>query len=474
MTHLVIDGQQEYRIDNYSVTCDSTPILPGDMTGGAGSMSFGIPDDGAIDGKYGKSASLVIDGGHLTFEQDSVGGFVRTASGNMTGVTVAADTRIALLNVQRMADPYSGTLRGAILYYLGLCGVTANIMVETSLASRVVHYPGWEGNVLDYLKDLCAAQSMELSAVQEKFVFRPIGRRTISLATATAPSWNNDESQLAQNVEIAWYETSAPKAGLIYPLGGWNEDVSVISVDAGATVEMEFLLDPEEDEGIGVSVITIEQPTCVGFVPRNQTDSSVYAVCGKDGLPIPPAQWADAGGSVSVALIPGGFGITVTVVGAAGPTIDEYAPFSIAMSSGPSDTYSSLRLRGTGIFYNRRLLKAETGVTADRASMEDAPTVQSAFINSLTVANTMLQRRIRAHSQPRHSVSFEVGGVFPEEVITSTFFDGGSVIESPLSNPFGNLEGSRFEFRGKTYRIRSITATPGKFQISAENDVSIN
>src|SRR5690606_9021114 len=131
--------------------------------------------------------------------------------------------------------------------------------------------------------------------IGEQYVFRNAIRQAIVSTQSFADwTWQASEGQLAQNIEVAWYDTRPPAAQLIYPAGGWHEGVPVFQVDASEVVEYEIDLtpDPDENGSYGVSATSIVQPVPVDSVLREYNGTaSVYAVSGKDNLPIPAAQW---------------------------------------------------------------------------------------------------------------------------------------------------------------------------------------
>src|SRR5690606_16632030 len=115
------------------------------------------------------------------------------------------------------------------------------------------------------------------------------------------------------------------------------------------------------------------------FVAENYESSSVYTVVGKDGLPIPVDQWVDGGGKVSVEIAEDTRSIILTVTGMAET---EYAPYRLALGSGDSTFYSTLRLVGTGVVFDNKTLTMETSVDPDRVSQEGAPLIDNEHIDT--------------------------------------------------------------------------------------------
>lgn len=456
-----VDGQWRYNLQDWQVVGDSTPLIAGDMTGGAGTLSFGLPE--AKDSKLLNGRPVVLHDP----EFGTTSGRLGLAGGNGENVTIAGTSWVGNLNVSVTAEPFSGTLRGYIIYVLGLVGVTDDFLIEQSLAVRPVDYIGWEGNALDRLKDLCAAHQMELTLIGDNLVFRVALKRAIRASSFHDYTWEMDEGRLAQAVEVNWYETGALQAQLLYPPGGWNESVQVLSVDAGETSEIEVDLVPKDDGQWGASIASVLQPVCVADVPRNYTGTqSVYAVSGKDGLPIPPAQWTDGGGSLTVEVLEGGSRLKVTIVA---PPEEQYAPYQIAMSSGTSDHYSSLRLYGTGVLYRKHTLRWKTGLDDKAAPQETAPAVDSPFISDYDAAARAAAGLLSRHSGPVLTIQGTIGHVRSLPSTPTTFFGTSQTVpEDPATHAFGNLEGSMVWIEDTVLRIRSVTYTPTGATFTAE------
>lgn len=451
-----------YDLSDWSVTGDEMGLIPGDMTGGAGTMSFTVPETANARLLHGQPA-ILKDG-----DSGTTSGNLRLGGGNGANTTITGFSQIAKLNVTRTAEAYSGTLRGYIIYLLGLCGVTTNIAVSTQLAPRPVKYIGWEGNALDRMKDLCAAQQMTISLIGETFAFRTASETTLlSERSISDYSWEASEGQLAQRIEVAWYDTNAPAAQLVYPPGGWHKDVPVFQVDAGETAIYEIDLNPDgvNDGAYGMSATSIVQPVPADSVAREYVGPlSVYSVSGKDNLIVPAAQWTANGGSISLELLEGGSKIKVTITGS---RETEYAPYQISMPA-DSDDYSSLRIYGAGMLYRRNVLKMQTGLNADTAPQETAPIVDMPFLNTYEAAWHAAEALLSKHSSAFYTITGTIGTIETVYPNPALFFEGTSLEQDPAKHPFGNLEGCVFAVDGLVFRIRSVTHTPSGITFKAD------
>ncbi len=377
---ITINGVPKWNASSYSAAEDATPIDPSDTSGGTGQFTVAIPE--TTDSMQYRTGAIVLTDG----SQGSTTGKVSSISGDGVTATLTVDSRMALLNVTRTAAPYVGTLGGAFTYYLGLVGITTGITIDPTISGRAVTFPGWSGLVWDQIRALMSAQQVETSLVGDQITLRPLRARVAQNYRDSVEQWTIADTNLAQNV-AAYYYQGQQRTDLAYPLGGWTTSVQAYQVDAGKTDTYDISLDAATPAAagqpaispLGVSLTSINQPVCVSSVDKNYSASSVYTVAGNDGLPVPPAQWLADGGSVTVAINPDTRSVTLTIKGGANT---RYAPYTIGMSSGSNTYYSSLRIQGTGVFYNRQMLTLPTGNSVDRAPTVTAPIVDNIFINT--------------------------------------------------------------------------------------------
>lgn len=483
-----IDGSPIWNVNTYSSVEDSTAVDPSDTTGGFGQISISTRDSPAAKVYIDKVLSLT-DGAN-----GETTGIIQGASGNGLKVDVTANSRLALTAVTRQAPPFVGTLGDALRAYLALCSVTTGIVVDDALESVPVKLVGWNAVVYDQLKKLATARSFEMSLVSNNIVFRPLRTRIAETRRDASVTWSLDSSNLAQAVEGYSYTTSSG-TGLVYPRGGWNQDVIPYSLDAGQTTQVNIPVD--------VSLTSLEQPLCVGFVSRDYAATSVYSVSGNDGIAIPPAQWAAGGGNLTVAIGKDGKSVDVTIVASRDT---QYAPYKIAVSSGPSDYYSSLRLRGSGVFFDKQMSVLPANLNADKAPQEIGATVDNEFFETADQLHHSLLWAAARYSSARQSISVSSKGInragdsgsqrYPtisdvEAIYDSKTIDQRYVQLGPTINDwnqllfdnvrsdffnqaFGNVSGARVLHGACWYRIRTATIGPNKVDYSAEWDTTVN
>lgn len=484
---VTIDGAPFWSSGAYSIVEDSTPVAPDDASGGYGQITTTIKDEARVRALSGKRLDL-SDG-----QQGETTGTIRGLGGNGIAATLTADSRLALTAVTRQAQPFVGTLGNAIRYYLGLCGITTGVAIDSSLEAIGVRLLGWNGVVYDQLKRLGPVHRFEMSLVSNNIVFRPVRGRIAENYRNGLVSWTQDETNLAQRVEGYSYTTRSGTE-LAYPVGGWNEDVTVYTVDAGQTLEIDIPVD--------ASLSTVDQPQCVAFVDRLHTATSIYSVSGKDGIAIQPAQWIAGGGSLKVEIGEDTRSLKVTIVAS---VETQYAPYRIGVSSGPSDYYSSLRIRGAGVFFEKKLMSLPACLDADRAPQEIGATIDNEFFEneeqlfhalmwsaarfssarpSIDVSSKGINRRGDSGSA-RYPTIGDVEARFGAATIGTRYSQLGPTIadwnatlyalvqDSFENQAFGNVGGARVLDNNCWYRIRTATLAPNQITYKAEWDNTI-
>ena len=478
-------------LTDFSVVEDSTPVDPSETTGGVGQFTLSIGE--RDDTKYLQGVPVNLS----VISQGETTGTVRGLSGSDGAALVTADSRLALLNANRTAQPVNGTLATVFTYYLGLVGITSGIVVDTSVASTAVVFPGWSGNVWDQVRKMALSLGCEVSLVSNNVVLRPTRLRDAETYRDVSRGWASDSSQMAKSIEVYWYNSTPITSTLVYPVGGWNVDVPIFTVGLGEVQTFDIPL--------SASLSSITQPVAQDFVDRYYTGGSVYAVTDSDGLPYLAAQWNADGGSVTVAINEDTRGITVTVTAPTTSTIP--GPYSIAVAAGPSDRYSSLRLLGTGVAFSKELLTMDTSVDPDFVSVEVGATVDNEFITTQAQAVHTGLWTLKRYGAPRYTISVTSGGVnrlgdngsyrYPTVAEFNVLYSGDlvndfntewsgqtvddfneymvSLVSDTFANQaFGNIAGARVRYLDVIFRIRSATNSSTSISYTAEDDTTVD
>lgn len=308
-------------------------------------------------------------------------------------ITVRGSTRLSQLNVYGVqAQPFVGTLEGAFEYYLEMAGIDTELFVDEEIANRPVVIPGWTGELWYYLKMMAAAEECDVSLVSGVILLRPIRKRIATQNRDTSRSAALGAETLAQAIEVYQYNNRAITNQIVYPPGGWNNTVDVLNVNAGETAEYSLEL--------SASVSSIQTPVMQNFVSQNYSASSVYTIVANDGLPVSASLWRSRGGQVDISIDPSTTKLLVKLRGATGiplSTGEAAQNFSLALGSDTTgNRYSTLRIVGTGVAYEKVKKRIRTGVPASKTATEIGVTIDNPFIsttNQLYTAGTRAARK---------------------------------------------------------------------------------
>jgi hypothetical protein len=373
---LTLNGGPETNIVSYSATEDSTPIDPSDSSGGVGQISISLADDMQRDG------SILYINDDITLS-DGING---TTTGKVNSVKlsngiadISGDSRVGMFLSYQNIPPFTGTLADAFYNYCDIVGLSANRYVDPDIASIPVNFPGYVGDMWQFMKNMCSAMQIELSLVSNNVVLRPLRSRIAENKRNIDESVSIENKNLAQSVEVYYYNNSTQSSVLVYPKGGWNSSVQIYQVDAGEVLEVNIPVD--------VYLTSIQQPTpyASGAVPRGYVGpSSTYSVVGKDGVPISATAWTNNGGNLTATIGDDGKSVKVTIFGAT--DFAGVAPYRIAAGAGDGTYYSTLRLMGGGTFFDKQKATILTGVPASKTATVVGVTVDNPFISTYSQA----------------------------------------------------------------------------------------
>lgn len=512
MAFRLIVGGRDFGFTEYSDQEAATPLAAGDSSGQVGTISFTVP---RIDAEINPNHPMVQYGdnwilGRQVRLEDSRKGFtlgrvssIQPTQGSAT-IQISATSRLGELNVYNVqAPPFVGNLTGAFQTYLSLANVSTDFLVDPSVATTPVIFPGWSGELWYYLKQMAAAIDCDISLVSGIIVLRPIRQRVATRGRDVERSGTVGGGSLAQSIVVNQYNNRAITNELVYPPGGWSEDVTTINVNSGETVE--------EVLELSASVSAIVQPTIQTFVSKSHNNSSVYTVVGDDGLPIVPEQWAAAGGRLSVKINPNTTSLTVTITAPTGIRNrdgKEIGVYGIALSSeGNTGRYSTLRIIGSGVAFSKEEVRVPTGVGPEETATDVGVTIDNPFLSTRDQVYTAGVRAVRSFSGSSLSITgtvtavnqrgntgevllrtyqeFEIDNSGSTYAAVQTRYSGmtytgvqeafNSGIPDQFENQvFGNVAGARIwdEPSRRWYRVRTATMTPATIQFEAEDDLT--
>jgi hypothetical protein len=239
-----------------------------------------------------------------------------------------------------------------------------------------------------------------------------------------------DDSQLAQTVE-AWFY---PKTVIT--------DALVIGVEIGEQGNIGPGAVREFDVDVSASLSSVVQPVAADSVDYHEDSASVYAVLDAYDEPVSAAEWTAGGGRVTVEISEDTRSLHVTIVGSQDRL---RAPYYLSGVLPWGESYSSLRVIGTGVAYTREKYVLPVNETATTEVGADA---DNEFLDSWGAAHRSLIPTAARYGAPLKRVSGALGGL-----------------------PFASA-GARLYDDYSEYRIRTVDDTSIEGQYQAEADTT--
>lgn len=469
---------------SYSYTEGSTPLVPGDESGAIGDISIEVEDC--------NDSSILLYSDEYFLRDRFHGSVVGTVEGvtlNNEVLTMTGRSKLAFLNVTKVAEPQSGSIEDVMDYLFGLVGLDTNIIYDPALPATIIDTPGYEGDLWVFVKQLASAYEFEVTVIRNFIVVRPARQRVIDATNIIDRSIQIQEIELARTFDVAYYNYQQETDFLVFPKGGWTPETPVYQVGAGETVEFEIDLE--------FYLTSVKQPIVQDIVNKEYAGpASVFSASGNDSLPVSAAFWTDYGGDMSFEILGDGSRLKITIVG---PNFPDLAPYSISVSDG-STSYSTLRIVGDGMNYNRQLYTEKSGLTPAETPNEKGTEIDNPAINTLDDAKKYAKYARRLYALPRQTFStssrefprvegslpFEfyptfaefnssVGAEYSFENFNSdysgiTFDQFTTQIANTVPQGFGEVSGSRVQLGDAFYRVRNVTITPDIISIDAEYD----
>jgi hypothetical protein len=454
---------------------DVTSLEPSNLEGGVGQVNFTAiaVNEERVGNTHPASKFLINNNMVLTNDEyGSINFQVKDVSiGNQT-VDASGVTLHERLNVEKTAGPHGGTgatLWTAIIYYCSLVDILPEIgtALQDELDAIPVNFIGWQGNVWEHLKMLCAGVSisttdnvgLEMFIDQDTLVFRKALQTEIDLSERYVEvSLSINSQDTAKSLDINRYATSYGVDKVIQEesrqdITGKTEYVSIadqMQVDAGETLVKRFK--------INASLESINQPVAVGAItvlPYPENGTGEYVIVGNDDLPVSPEQWQAQGGSVTVKITENPNEIEVVIVAPPAPSLEladdpaelTFAPYKIGVESSGEEDYPAFYISGTGVFFEKKTKRFITGASDDYTAEDTATEVDNPFITSKFNQSTRGVAAAQANCGPEIDLSITV--------------DGGL--------QFGATIGSKVLHQSAIYRISSISFSDSEPSFTAKN-----
>jgi hypothetical protein len=462
----------ENSVINFSYSEDASPVDPFNLDGGAGQVTAVVEADEASRGTRLVINNEVLlsdsDYGDLSFRVSNVA-LNENGTASLSGETVQKR-----LTAERSAEPVGGTgetLLTAVQYYCGLVGIEPVIptALQTKMDAIPVNFIGWNGEVWDYLKQLCAAVPLdstdntllEMYFKDGELHFREGLKQTVDFTESLSSNQiSASVYDSAQSVEIANYNTGYGVNRIVKEVKATervfalNENVSItdsMQVEAGETLVKRFQ--------INASLETVNQPVNVAAITSLPYTGSTgeYVIVGSDDLPIEPEQWQAEGGSVTVALTENPTEIEITITAPAAPELKHaddanfgLAPYKIGVEVAGDAEYPALYVTGTGVFYDRKTTVFPTGASNEYVADLTATAIDNIFI---TNKKDQLTRGVAAAQ--------EICG--PRLMLSQATVAGAA---------FGDTVGARISDWDSKFRITSVGFNESSVSIDAKSYVT--
>lgn len=434
-----------------TVSEDSTAINLDDTFGGVGSISVStdLLDNTML--LQGASIELTFnpDGGVRT-------GTVESISGSSAIAQLSGSTNARKLNRTIKATVVSTTLGDALKQYFQKCGLrSSQYSIDSTIGSRTVLLPGWNGNCWEFMKELATVERFDIGEVAGVVTVSPRAQHSIDVSDAFSSTLSLSENVMGQRVETHFYTYSKITNAQVYPpdsydetygttvKGGWSKDVEVLSVTPGTLTVTEV--------PIMASLSSVQQPKCVRNIGPDYTGPSAYTVVTNDGVQtVDPAVWTKRGGKITVQILPDTETLRITVD--AGLNLLAAAPYRICITAGDGSDYSTLRINGTGLRVEKTRLRMNTTTPKWMTDNDIASTTDCIFVRSQDQARRILRGQASAASRAQSSLNANVGVI-------------------PL--PFGQRAGAIIHQPEANYRVRTCSTTSGGSTLQADRYTTI-
>lgn len=456
-------------IQSYSLSLESIPTDATDSSGSTGSLDINAPGTFTKVDANGnvvkinasqKSTSLLgrevylADYGMFDGELESDyqglpngrGTFHGTVSSiNVSGnnLSMSVDGILFKLNSERVAEPHFGdgkTIKTAFIYYCSLAGITVAPGDVDDHFDVPIAYPGWKGNLWDYIKMFCVANAADiLVGPNGNIMLKSIGERTIFVDDAAGVSRSITALGTSRTIEMYDYDCS------------WEDDTVIFEATTSYQLNKGEVIEELVDVTNSTTTDKIIQPLCVKSIQpipfEGGINASPYVVLDNLNIPVEPEWWNNNGGKVSVEVSednPMQLKITIQAPNQENSAYVE--PFRLAEYD--TEARPALYICGEGVKVTKTLRKVDTGADRTFISKESKATVDNIFINNSSFH--LLQ-----------SAAYATG---PNIDLSLT------VPFTQLENDFTEIVGARFLYDSGYYRVKTANINNSSISINARVD----
>lgn len=390
------------------------------------------------------------NGDILVFDALMISGTVQpyfdgsSANASWNGTANASTSTLAISTP--INEGYDATLGNAVRYYMGLAGIPESaIIVDNVFENFPVAYPAWEGNIWNYMKQLCAAVGAEIAVSGPSIYFRAPRQHTVLMDNEASLDLSVDAQATALSIEIYNYNSR------------WG--VSEVVYAATNTLSIPLNTNSESIINVDASITAISSPLPVAKLVdvATYTGPGQYVVSDANDVIVAPDSWTALGGKLIAELIPGSFNsfkLTVQGPSSAGAYT---APFRVAVPSviPDGDDTPALYITAEGVFIDKQVVTLPTAATLSQTSNETAPTIDNIFISSYGQA---VDRGVLA-AMAAGGPTIRINGM--------TTYD-----RSPAGQDFNVFVGGRVRNDFNIFRVDSANFTSSAIEFTAQSDVT--
>lgn len=476
ITNLTGSGKvKDDSVISFTYSEDVTSLEPSSLDGGVGQVSFSalLIEDNKVGNTH--PASKLLINNDVLLENDRLGSVQFQVDKLSLGTEVVSATGSTVherLNVDKVAGPVGGTgatAWTAIVYYCSLVGITPDI--EESLFEELdaipVNFIGWQGNVWEHLKMLCAAISLsetdnvgfEMFIENNTLKFRKALQRTIDISDKlSSVDLSISSIDTAKSVTVKQYKTEYGVNRVVFEqdrseLTGKTLNATTsdsMSVEAGETLVKRFKINASLEE--------VNQPQIVSEIsplpyPLEGTFGQ-YVIVGNDDLRVLPEQWIDQGGSLEVRLTENPNEIELIIVAPPAPSLPladdpskfTLAPYKIGVESSGLAEYPAIYITGTGVFFENKDRTFYSGASDQYTTKDEGVEIDNPFL--IRDSDTFIRGVAAAQAQCGPAIELRM-----------------SVSEGLQ---FGSDIGSVIDYQHNKYRISSIEFSPDELNFAAK------
>ena len=476
----------ETSIESYQYSEGAMPKDVFDQSGEVGELSFRV--NGDDDNK-----SILLHGDRIELQDEIYGSITGKADGfNYADgfVEISGKSRLNLINTEGVVTPEVTTVAEYLTSIFDAALISTDVIISPDIPNTPIVTPGFEGNLWVLLKQFAAFHQLDVSLIRNAIFVRPMRQREVFPENVSTEIVNLSEGSLSQKFNVAYYNYEKLVDALAFPKGGWTPDVEVYSVEANETVVFDIPVD--------AFLESVKQPIPQGFVSKEYSGpDSVYTITANDGLGIAPQLWTDFGGKMSFELTDLGRNIQVTLTG---PTLEDLSPFSISLSDGATQ-YSTLRIVGTGVFFDRQTVTIPTGLTGAETPQEFGQEIDNVFISTYEQAYDAGVKARGRYALPVHTfdstarnfsrfaeargalaaiTSFADYNLFFGLIFSfedfAEYYEGfnfaafNNSLSEQANQTFGATAGAKIKFEDAYYRVKNVVTSQNEISISSDFD----